>query len=227
MITLALGIGATTAVFTLVDGVLIRPLPFPGSDRLLSIDHQGRDGQDQLPISSGLYVTYREHAPSLEAIAMYQPTVVNLVGEGEPERIPAEAVTPSFFKVLGVQPVLGRTFTDEEGAPDGEQVVVLSDGLWRRDFGADPSIVGRTLDMNGVSRKVVGVMPPDFGHPNRDAQLWLPMVVDPAQVSYGGVRRRRHRAAGVRGAACRARPRSCRASWTGSPSSRPPTRRRS
>ncbi len=186
VITLALGIGATTAVFTLVDGVLIRPLPFPRPDRLLAIEHQGRDGQDQLPISSGLYVTYREQAASLEAIAMYQATVVNLVGEGEPERIPAEAVTPSFFQVLGVQPVLGRTFTEEEGAPDGEQVVVLSDGLWRRNFGADPSVVGRTLDMNGVSRKVVGVMPPDFGHPNRDAQVWLPLVVDQAQVSYGG-----------------------------------------
>jgi len=186
VITLALGIGATTAVFTLVDGVLIRPLPFPASDRLLAIQHQGRDGQDLLPISEGLYLVYRDQAPSLSSIAMYRQTVVNLVGDGEPERLPAQVVTPSFFKVLGVEPELGRTFTEEEGAPDGEQVVVLSDGLWRRDFGADPSVVGRTLDMNGSSVRVVGIMPPDFGHPNRDAQAWLPYVVDPAQASYGG-----------------------------------------
>ncbi len=186
VVTLALGIGATTAVFTLVDGVLLRPLPFPASDRLLAIEHRGRDGQDVLPISSGLYVTYGERAPALASIAMFQQTVVNLVGEGEPERIAAQAVTPSFFKVLGVEAQVGRTFTDDEGAPDGEQVVVIGDGLWRRNFGADPSAVGRMLDLNGVSRRIVGVMPPDFGHPNRDAQLWVPLVVDPTQLSYGG-----------------------------------------
>jgi predicted permease len=181
VITLALGIGANTAVFTLVDGVLIRPLPFQDPDRLISIQHLGRDGQDELPISDGLYLLYGEQASSLEEIAMFASTEVNLVAGEEPERLPVQMVTPSFFGVLGVGPVLGRSFLPEEELPDSEPVVILSDGLWRRSFGGDPAAVGRTVDMNGVSRRVVGIMPPDFGHPTRDARAWIPYVVDPAQ----------------------------------------------
>ncbi len=181
VLTLALGIGANTAVFTLVDGVMLSPLPFDEPEELVSIGHIGRDGQDVLPMSQGLYVLYREQAPSVGEIGLFVPTAVNLVTEGEPQRVQVQAVTPGFFDVLGVAPALGRAFTEEEGAPDGEQVVLLSDGLWRTSYGADPGVLGRTLDVNGVSRRIVGVMPPDFGHPDREARLWLPMVVDPVQ----------------------------------------------
>jgi len=181
VLTLALGIGANTAVFTLVDSVLIRPLPFRDSERLLALGHLGREGQDQLPISEGLYLLYQKQASSLESVAMYGPTVVNLVAEGEPERVPAQSVTPSFFEVLGVQPAIGRTFTAEEGRPGAEPVAVLSDGIWRSNFGADPAIIGRTVDMNGTAYRVVGIMPEGFGHPNREARIWTPFVVDPVR----------------------------------------------
>ncbi len=186
VVTLALGIGATTAVFTLVDGVLIRPLPFTHPDRLVSVQHLGRDGADQLPMSQGLYLLYRQQASSLSGIGLYRSSVVNLVGEGEPERVPAQTVTPSFFDVLGVKPVMGRSFTEDEGRPGGPNVAILSDGLWRTNFGADPRILGRTVDLNGTTTQVIGVMPRDFGFPDRQARLWLPFVIDSAQAPLAG-----------------------------------------
>jgi predicted permease len=180
-LTLALGIAATTAVFTLVDGVLIRPLPYRDADRLVSLEHLGREGRDELPMSQGLYITYGEHARSLEGLALYGGTSVNIVNEGDAQRMRADVVTPSFFRVLGVDAALGRTFEEPEGAPDGELAVILSDGYWRTAFGADPDVIGRDLDVNGRLRPIVGVMPPDFGFPNTDARLWVPMVVDPAR----------------------------------------------
>jgi len=184
-LTLALGIGATTAVFTLVDGVLIRPLPYRDADRLVSLEHLGREGRDELPMSQGLYVTYGDHARSLEGLALYAGTAVNIVNEGEAQRLPAEVVTPSFFRVLGAAAALGRIFVESEGAPDGELAVILSDGLWRGNFGADPEVVGKMLDVNGRLRPIVGVMPADFGFPDREARLWMPFVVDPARASLG------------------------------------------
>jgi putative ABC transport system permease protein len=181
IVTLALGIGANTAVFTLVDGVLLSPLPFAEPDQLIEIRHVGREGADQLPMSQGLYALYREQAATIEEIALFTGAQPNLVTEGVVERVTAQAVTPSFFTVLGAEAALGRTFSEAEGAPDGEAVVILSDGLWRDAFGSDPAVIGRTLDLNGTTREVIGVMPADFGHPNRDARLWTPLVVNPAQ----------------------------------------------
>jgi predicted permease len=178
VLTLALGIGANTAVFTLVDGVLISPLPFEDSERLVSLQHLGREGRDALPISDGLYVLYREQVESIDDVALYRGGAVNLVSAGDPVRIAVQYVTPGFFQVLRTQASLGRTFLEEEGVPDAESVVVLSDGLWDSQFGRDPSVLGRTLDINGVSRRVVGVMPAGFGHPNRDARVWLPYTID-------------------------------------------------
>jgi predicted permease len=181
ILTLSLGIGANTAVFTLVDGVLISPLAFESSEELIAIRHLGREGQDALPMSQGLYVLYREQAATLSDIALYGATTLNLVWEGQPQRIAAQTVTPGYFGLLGVEASLGRTFTEAEGAPDGEAVVILGDGVWNESFGGDPSVVGQSLDVNGTSRRIVGVMPPDFGFPDREARLWLPLVVDPTQ----------------------------------------------
>ena len=181
VLTLALGIGAHTAVFTLVDGVLLRPLPYHDADQLVSLQHAGRDGQDELPISSGLYLLYRDQSLTLGGVAMYSQTAGNLVVDGQPERITGQSATPDFFSVLGVSAARGRTFTPEEGLPGGPQVVILSDGLWRSTFGADPGIIGQTVDLSGATREVIGVMPPDFGHPNREARFWTPLVVDPNQ----------------------------------------------
>ena len=181
VVTLMLGIGATTAVFTLVDGVILKPLPYPDPGELVSISHEGRGGEDQLPMSAGLYLLYGEQAGSFESIAMHRPTVVNLMGDGDPERIAGRSVTPSFFAVLGVDAVVGRTLTVDDGAPDAEPVVVLGHGLWQSRFGGDPDIVGRTLDMGGVSRRVVGVMAAGFAYPDSEARLFIPLVVDPAR----------------------------------------------
>jgi predicted permease len=181
VVTLALGIGANTAVFTLVDGVLLSPLPFDEADDLIALNHQGREGRDQLPMSTGLYVFYSEQARTLESLALYAGTSRNLVTEGEAERIPVQVVTPGFFEVLRVDAALGRTFTPEEGESGAAAVTVLSDGLWETLFARDPSVLGRTLDLDGTLHEIVGVMPQDFGHPTRMARLWIPLQVDPAR----------------------------------------------
>ena len=178
VLTLALGIGATTAVFTLLDGVLLSPLPFADSEQLLSLQHVARDGQDELPMSPGLYLLYRDQARTLGPVAMHGPAVANLVVNGEPERVSGRNVTPSFFTTLSVEAARGRTFLEEEGRPGGAQVVLLSDGLWRTRFGADASIVGTTIDINGVNREVIGIMPAGFGFPDQEARFWTPMVID-------------------------------------------------
>jgi len=185
VLTLALGIGANTAVFTLVDSVLVRPLPFRDSERLVSIGHLGRDGKDELPMSQGLYVLYRQQVRALTSLGLYGSNTVNLIVDGQPERVAAQVVTPGYFTTLGVEPALGRGFEEAEGAPGGEPAVILSDGFWRSRFGADRDILGKTIDINGRLRPVVGVMPRDFGFPDREAQLYLPMVIDPAQAPLG------------------------------------------
>lgn len=181
ILTVALGIGANTAVFTLVDGVLLRPLSLPDSHELVSLQHLGRDGQDELPQSAGFHFLYAEQARTLESVAMFTATAANLVRAGEPERLVGQVATPGFFTTLGVGAARGRTFTDAEGMSGGADVVLLSDGLWRTSFGADPEVVGTTVDLNGVTREVVGVMPPGFGYPDRTARFWLPLQLDEAQ----------------------------------------------
>ncbi|MCH1570203.1 MAG: ABC transporter permease [Longimicrobiales bacterium] len=179
VLTLALGIGANTAVFTLVDGVLLSPLPFDDADELVAIRHQGREGADQLPMSTGLYGLYRDQATTIEDVALYRSTVVNLVSEGDPQRVPVQVVTPGFFELLGATPVTGRTFIDAEGTLEGERVAILSDGFWESRFGRDPSVLGQSLDVDGRPTTIVGVMPADFGLPDRDARFWMPFRIDP------------------------------------------------
>jgi putative ABC transport system permease protein len=174
VLTLALGVGATTAVFTLVDSVLLRALPYPASERILSVQHEAQGGEMQMPISQGLYLLYAEHARSLSAIAMHAPSVMNFTGEGEAERVTGRAVTASLHDVLGVTPSLGRPLIPADNEPDAEPVVLLSHGLWQSRFGADPEVVGRTVVMNGTSREIVGVMPRGFAFPDDEARFWVP-----------------------------------------------------
>jgi predicted permease len=179
VLTLALGIGANTAVFTLVDGVVLRPLPYRESGRLIALRHLGRDGADQLPVSTGLYLIYREHARTLASLGLHQPATVNFVGDGEPERVDGQSVTSGFFAVLGVEPALGRDFSEADGRPGGEPVVMLSDGLWRTRFGGNPGVIGTTVMMDGVARRIVGVLPRGVAYPDERARLYIPLVVDP------------------------------------------------
>jgi putative ABC transport system permease protein len=161
VLTLALGIGANTAVFTIVDGVMLSPLPYAESDQLVAVRHLGRDGQDELPVSTGLYLLYDERMRTIESISLNQNVAFNLAPEGEdPVRVEGQAVTPSFFEVLRVQPALGRAFNAAEGAPDGEQSAILSHSIWERAFGSDPAVLGKTVVLNGLTRTVVRRRPP-------------------------------------------------------------------
>jgi putative ABC transport system permease protein len=180
VLTLALGVGATTAVFTLVDSVLLRALPYPASERILSVAHEAQGGEMQMPISQGLYLLYAEHARSLSAIATHAPSVMNFTGEGEAERVTGRAVTASIHDVLGVTPSLGRPLIPADNEPDAEPVVLLSHGLWQSRFGGDPEAVGRTVVMDGTSREIVGVMPRGFAFPDDEARFWVPQPLSPS-----------------------------------------------
>jgi putative ABC transport system permease protein len=185
VLTLALGIGANTAVFTLVDGVVLSPLPFAEPERLVQVSHVLFEGKDELKVSMshGLYLVYREQARTLGSIALYDGVVVNLAGDGEPQRVEGATVTPELFDILGASPAVGRGFTAEDGAVGAHQVVVLSHALWWERFGANRNVVGRTVDMDGVLREVIGVMPERFAWPDENARYWIPLIVDPLQAS--------------------------------------------
>jgi predicted permease len=179
VLALALGIGANTAIFSLVHAVVLNPLPYSQPDRLLGLWNTAPGlGIDQFDQSPGTYVNYREHAGSLEAIALYDATAANFTGGPEPERIQTARVTASLFPVLKASPTLGRGFSPDDDRPGAQPVAVLSDGLWSRAFGADPGILGRAVQLDGVSRAVIGVMPPGFSFPSPDTGLWTPLGLD-------------------------------------------------
>jgi putative ABC transport system permease protein len=173
--TLALGIGANTAIFTVVNGILLRPLPFQEPERIVEVSHE----EPYLSVSEPEFMDYRRESRSFERLAAYAPSNASLTGTEEPERVPAARVSDGFFAVLGVAPAVGRTFTADEDAFGGPPVVMISDGLWRRRFGGDRGIVGRTVRVNGTERTVVGVMPPRFGYPTAATAVWVPLGLKP------------------------------------------------
>jgi putative ABC transport system permease protein len=176
VLTLALAIGANAAIFAVVERVIINPLPYPESDRLIDVDHGSVafKVQSGMRMTSGMYFMYQERARSLTAIAIHASSDRTLVGDGEPERLRVTATTPSLAAVLRVTPVAGRWFTDDEGKPGGRAVAVLSYGLWSRRFGRNPAVVGQSILLNGQSREVIGVMPPAFAFPERRIDIWVP-----------------------------------------------------
>lgn len=184
--TLAVGIGANTAIFSVVEGVLLRPLPYPDSDQLVWINFTAPGlGFDEMPFSEGVYLYVREAQRSLQDIALFRGEDVTLNSEGEPLRVIGAQVTPSFFQVLRVPPALGRAFTVGDGEPGAEPVAILSHELWVSRFGGDPGLVGRTVMVDGVARRVVGVAPRGFAFTGLEARIWLPLVIDPAHFSAG------------------------------------------
>jgi predicted permease len=185
-ITLALGIGANTAIFSVVDSVLLNPLPYPDSDEIVGVWHHAPGlGYDQFGISPGVYFQYLEQNDVFESIALFQGTQRNLTGDGDPERILGMRVSRSLFDVLRVPPAYGRVFLEEEDLPGASQTVVLSHSLWARRFGSDPALVGRSVQLNGESVEVVGIMPAGFSFPSDDTDFWLPLAMDPEQAPAG------------------------------------------
>jgi predicted permease len=184
IVTLMLGIGANSAIFSLVNAVLLKPLPYPDPDRLVRIF--GRVSQPEpkrLLGAEGEVLDYQRNFNSFVAVAAYATRDANLTSGDEPERVKVFYTTSELWQVLGVKPVLGRTYTKEEDRPGGQPVVVLSNGLWRRRFGADPSIVGKEVRINLLPRTVVGVMPPRFDFPGK-ADVWSPLGIDPANLQW-------------------------------------------
>lgn len=183
VITLALGIGANTAIFSLVNAVLLRALPFETPEQLVSVGKAA--GQGGLPGLAGYeYLAWKEKSNSFEGLAAYTDNNFNMIGNGEPERISCAQVTASLFPTLGVQPLMGRTFLPEEDRRGQNQVAVVSEGFWQRRYGRDASLVGSTIQLDDKSYTVVGVMPSSFRFPG-DFEIWLPLALDPIRETQG------------------------------------------
>jgi predicted permease len=180
MLTLALGIGANTAVFSVVNGVLLQPLPYPQPDRLQFITSQFPGlGFDQFWISVPEFVEFRDHNLAFASVGAYSVGAVNL-GTSSPARPVSAVVTPELMPTLGIQPHRGRWFTGEDSAPNAPPVAILSWELWQRAFGGAESVLGRTIQINGGSEQVVGIMPRGFDVHDSQIEVWRPLTINPA-----------------------------------------------
>ena len=188
-LTVALGVGANAAIFSVVDAVLLRPLPYPESDRLVmvwekvSLPNYHNDENNPSP---GNFSEWKNQNTVFENIVAYRNRSFNLTGEGEPMRVEGEQVSAGLFSVLKVNVALGRIFTVEDDQPAGRHVVVISDGLWKSRFGSNVQILGKTISLDGESYTVVGVTPPDFHFSDPDDQLWVPIALTPQDLANHG-----------------------------------------
>jgi putative ABC transport system permease protein len=183
---LALGIGANTVIFTAANDFLFRPLPFTDSGRLLAITETAKLKQISGWTSSRDYLDWKEQNHVFEDMAAWSSVGVNLTGAPEPERVPGMQVTASFFPVLGVRPLLGRSFFPGEDVPKGNPVAVVSYSLWQRRFGGRRDVLGRPVVADGKTFTVVGVMPPGFWFSNAHEDFFAPLGLNPASTYRGG-----------------------------------------
>ncbi len=182
MLTLALGIGANTAIFSVVNAVLLRPLPYRDSYQLLAISQTDRaSGTTGVPVSFTKFTEIRERNKSLASVAAFYPYTPSLVSEREPELVNGMRISEDFFRALGIAPLLGRSFLPEEETLGGNDVVILSDSFWHNHFAADPGLLGKTLSLDGKSVTVVGILPASFHFPLQfpEPGVWLPRVSEP------------------------------------------------
>ncbi|HEX8190085.1 MAG TPA: ABC transporter permease [Pyrinomonadaceae bacterium] len=178
VLTLAIGIGANSTIFSFANGVLLRPLPYADPERLVLLDETApKRNVNSMGVSFPNFLDWRAQNRVFEDIAAYTEGTYTLVGGGEPEQIRGAGVSSGLFEILGVAPALGRAISPEEDRPGSETVVVLGHGLWQRRFGSEPGIVGRTISVNNRPHTVVGVMPPGFKFPEV-ADLWVPLALD-------------------------------------------------
>jgi putative ABC transport system permease protein len=177
LIALALGIGANTAIFSLVNAVVLQPLPYKDPDRLVWAWGNIRTGGNRASVAPLDYLDYRSQNKTFEHFAAYMGLSLNLTGSGEPERLTATGVTGNFFDAFGVRPLIGRAFSLENEKPGQDQVTVLSHAFWQQRFAGDPNIVNKTIVLDGKAVEVVGVMPPHVVFP-QPADLWVPINFD-------------------------------------------------
>ncbi len=181
ILTLALGIGANTAIFSVVNGVVLKPLPFPEPERLVYITSQFPGlGFDQFWVSPPEFLELRDRNRSFENVGAYSAGAVNLGTQDQPRRVNSAVITSELMPVLRVQPIRGRMFTREDTLPGAEDVAVLSHELWRSAFNADEGMVGRSLQVDGAPARVVGIMPPGYDVHDQKVEIWLPLTLDPA-----------------------------------------------
>jgi predicted permease len=191
-LTLALGIGANTALFSVVSSVMLRPLPYGNPQELVMV-WRGSSPADVTHLSLQEVISYRDDAASFESVGAYIESSVNLAGDGDAERVPAGVVTGELFGTLGVAPLLGRVLTPSDVAPNATATVVLGHGLWVRRLGGAPDVVGRTIRINGTPRTVVGVMPAGFRLPmdyvrQRPTEVWMAGTINPVALGAWGNR---------------------------------------
>jgi predicted permease len=173
ILTLALGIGANSAIYSLVDGILLRPLPYPHPDELVSVTGS---------YPKGGFAAMRDDVRTMDVASYSEGHQFNVTGQGEPFRLNTTSVSGELMTVLGVRAELGRTFNAGDDRPGLDAMVLLSHAAWEQRFGQDPSIVGRPVVLDGVSRQIIGVMPPDFAFPSRTTDVWIPLRNEPANV---------------------------------------------
>jgi len=187
VITVAAGVGATTAVFSILEGVMLKPLPYPHSEQLVGVWHTAPAlNIPELNMGPSNYFIYREQGKTFEDIGLYDGDSVSVTGMGQPEQVSAEDVTDGILPILGVQPLLGRYFSKEEDTPSGPKTTILMYSYWKRKFGGDPAVVGKTITTDGALRQIVGVMPPGFQFmDDREVQLLIPFQKDRAKTYLG------------------------------------------
>jgi hypothetical protein len=188
VMTLAIGTGANTAVFSIVDNVLLKPLPYPRAAELVSIWHDAPGAPGLAAVAGGLnfspsmFVTYRDENRSFQSIGIWQPVTANVTGLGEPEQVQGALVSGGVLQSYAVAPLLGRWIDARDENPAGAQVVMLGYGYWQRRFGGDPNVVGRTITVNAATAEIIGVMPRGFRFGDRGADLIGPFRIDPARL---------------------------------------------
>jgi putative ABC transport system permease protein len=187
VMTLAIGIGANTAMFAVVHGVLLKPLPYPASEALVTITHRmpGRDVGTEIPSAPYLHFTYREDNRTLEHVGLWRTGTATITGLNRPEQVDALVVTHEILGILGIRPAIGRTFSSDEDSPGGALTAVLTHGYWQRRFGGDRSVVGRQLTVDGGSREVIGVMSPEFRFLDRNVDIVYPFQLRRSDVTLG------------------------------------------
>lgn len=185
VLVLALGVGTATAMFSLVNGILLAPLPYPEPDRLVRLMHTaGSGGRATVDLSDAIVMLYQSEARAFDGVAAWRfddGDLGPLEADQAAVRVRGARVTASFFDVLGVPPALGRGFAPGDDRPGAPRVVVLSHRIWQERLHGDPKAIGRQIDVNGVARTIVGIMPPRFAYPARQVELWLPLSLDPAR----------------------------------------------
>jgi len=181
ILTLALGIGANTAIFSVVNGVILKPLPYPSPERLVFITSQFPAlGFDQFWVSAPEFVEFAESNRSFQQVGAYRAGAVNLGTQDQPRRVNSAVITSELMPVLGVAPIRGRQFTREDTLPGAEDVAVLSSEIWKSAFAGDESVVGRTVPIDGAPTRIVGIMPPGYDVHDQRILVWLPLTLDPA-----------------------------------------------